>query len=41
MSHVGGIVLFSNPSGMLMFGEDPIQRINLTLINNDTLKVCT
>ena len=38
---VGGIVPFSNPSGILLFVEDSVQRINLTLINNDTVEVCT
>ena len=37
---VGGIVPFSNPSGILMFIEDSVQGINLTLINNDTVEVC-
>ena len=38
---VGGIVPFFNPSGILVFSEDSVQRINLTLLNNDTLKVHT
>ena len=39
MYFVGGIVPFGNPSGILIFGEDSVQRINLTLINNDTVEV--
>ena len=37
---IDGAVSFSNPSGILIFGEDSVQRINLTLIDNDTLEVC-
>ena len=39
ITYVGGIVPFSNPSGILVFGEDSVQRINLTLLNNDTVEV--
>ena len=38
-AYVGSIVPFSNPSGVLIFGEDSVQRINLTLINNGTVEV--
>ena len=37
--HVGSVFPFSNPSGILIFIEDSVQRINLTLINNDTFEV--
>ena len=39
LTYVGGMVPFSNPSGILVFGEESVQRINLTVINNDTLEV--
>ena len=39
ITYVGGIVPFSNPSGILAFGEDSVQTINLTLLNNDTVEV--
>ena len=41
--YVGGIVPFSNPSAMLVFSEDSVQQINLTLIDldNGLLEVCT
>ena len=39
--YVGGIVPFSNPSGILIFSKDSVQRINLTLINNGILEVRT
>ena len=39
-SYTGGIVPFSNPTGILIFTEDSVQTINLTLINNNTLEVC-
>ena len=38
--YVGGMVPFSNPSGILVFSEDSVQTINLTLINNGVLEVC-
>ena len=38
-SYVGGVVLFTNPTGMLTFTEDSIQRINLTLASNNSLEV--
>ena len=38
-SYVGGVVPFTNPTGMLTFTEDSIQRINLTLASNDSLEV--
>ena len=39
--YLGNVVPFSNPTGILVFGEDPVQRINLTLteFNNITLEV--
>ena len=37
--YVGGIIPFSNPSGILVFSNDSVERINLTLLNNDTLEV--
>ena len=41
--YVGGIVPFSYPSAMLVFSEDSVQQINLTLIDldNGLLEVCT
>lgn len=40
-TYIADIVPFSNPTGALIFVEDSVQSINLTLINNDTLEVCT
>ena len=37
---VGSVIPFVKPSGLLIFGEESVQRINLTLIY-DTLEVCT
>ena len=38
-SYIGGVVPFTNPTGMLTFTEDSIQRINLTLASNNSLEV--
>ena len=38
-SYVGGVVPFTNPTGMLTFTEDSIQMINLTLASNNSLEV--
>ena len=38
--YVGSTVPFTKQSGFLIFGEESVQRINLTL-NNDTLEVHT
>ena len=37
--YTGGIVPFSNPTGMLIFVKDSVQMINLSLINDNTLEV--
>ena len=39
--YVGDMVPFSIPSGILVFSEDSVQTINLTLINNGILEVRT
>ena len=41
MCHIGSVVPFSNPSGILIFVEESVERINLTLLSNNTLEVCT
>ena len=39
--YTGGIVPFSNPIGILIFVEDSVQTINLTLLSNGTIEVGT
>ena len=39
--YVGNIFPFTKPFGFVIFGEESVQRINLTLINNDALEVRT
>ena len=35
----GGIFPFTNPAGILVFVEQSVQKINLTVVNNDKVKV--
>ena len=36
---IGGIFPFTNPAGILVFAEEPVQNINLKLVNDDKLEV--
>ena len=36
---IGGIFPFTNPAGILVFAEEPVQNINLKLVYDDKLEV--
>ena len=37
---IGGVLRFSEPSGILTFGDNSVQSINLSVIYDDRPKVC-